>query len=103
MKVFAEIEAQRRQAEKMKLAAKKRERSMNDEEQTKLKEEMKFNKEFKAEGRQQARVDNWRDMANGGKKKKQKKKIDSLKIFEVLKIRFTNINRCCRSSPPAWA
>ncbi|GMH65649.1 hypothetical protein TrST_g8447 [Triparma strigata] len=73
MKVFAEIEAQRRQAEKMKLAAKKRERSMNDEEQTKLKEEMKFNKEFKAEGRQQARVDNWRDMANGGKKKKQKK------------------------------
>lgn len=70
MKVFAEIEAQRRQAEQMKLAGKKRERAKEDEEQTKLKTEMKFNKDFKQEGRQEARVAGWRDMQ---KKKKHKK------------------------------
>eukprot|EP00520_Triparma_pacifica_P012614 CAMPEP_0118641292 /NCGR_PEP_ID=MMETSP0785-20121206/5203_1 /TAXON_ID=91992 /ORGANISM="Bolidomonas pacifica, Strain CCMP 1866" /LENGTH=379 /DNA_ID=CAMNT_0006532725 /DNA_START=1148 /DNA_END=2283 /DNA_ORIENTATION=- len=56
MKVFAEIEAGRRKAEKNKLAHKKRERAQEDEEQDKIMRDYKFNKEWEGEERKEKRV-----------------------------------------------
>ncbi|GMI44048.1 hypothetical protein TrCOL_g2860 [Triparma columacea] len=69
MKVFAEIEAGRRQAEKNKLAAKKRERAQEDDQQAKLKQDYTFNKSWEGEERKEKRVGNWRDF-NKSKKTK---------------------------------
>ena len=72
MKVFAEMEAGRRKAEKNKLAAKKRERAQEDEESAKLKHDYKFNKSWEGEERKEKRVGNWRDFSNKKRKTSDK-------------------------------
>lgn len=70
MKVFAEIEAGRKQSEKRKMEMKKRERAQEDEVQHKLKKDHKFNKEWEGNERKEKRVGNWRDFSTKKKAKK---------------------------------
>ena len=68
MKVFAEVESNRRDVERRLLNQKKRERSQEDEEQDKRKREFKFGKDWRDEDRMGGRMAGWLDFKKGGKK-----------------------------------
>ena len=66
MKVFAEVENNRREVERRMLNQKKRERSQEDEEQEKRKKEYKFEKEWRDEDRMGNRMAGWQDFNKKG-------------------------------------
>ncbi|KAL3790949.1 hypothetical protein HJC23_004931 [Cyclotella cryptica] len=70
MKIFAEIEAKRRDVERRKRKFEQRERAQEDEEKTKEKNEREHDMRWREMGRVEKRVGNWRDFQMGGSKKK---------------------------------
>lgn len=69
IKIFAEVEYTRREVEKRKLKQENRERAQEDEENTKLRREMNFEKKWKDKNRVNKRVGNWRDFSSSKKNK----------------------------------
>ncbi|KAL7484775.1 hypothetical protein ACHAW6_010399 [Cyclotella cf. meneghiniana] len=69
MKIFAEIEAKRRDVERRKRKYEQRERAQEDEEKAKEKNEREHDIKWRETGRVEKRVGNWRDFQMGSKKK----------------------------------
>jgi DnaJ family protein C protein 8 len=61
MKIFASIEAKRRDVERRKRKFEQREREQEDEEKEKEKNERDHDKKWRETGRVEKRVGNWRD------------------------------------------
>ena len=69
MKIFAQVEYKRREVERRQRAQEQRERQQEEEEVNKERSAMKFEKNWKQEGRQDKRVGNWRDFQTKKKPK----------------------------------
>jgi hypothetical protein len=63
-KMFAQIEQERRDAERRKMNNEQRERDQEDREVKKVKKEMDFDKSWREENRMEKRMGNWRDFAS---------------------------------------
>ena len=72
LRIFAQVEQKRREVEERERKFEQRERQQEDEAEEKERQSRKFDKQWRDEERVGKRVGNWRDFANGGKKKKKK-------------------------------
>jgi len=68
-KIFAEIEYQRREVKKREREFEQRERQNEDDEEQKIRQERKFDKNWKQEERVEKRIGNWRDFQGKAPKK----------------------------------